>query len=57
MHALLIIVGINAAMLGVAFTFGGFSTIVAPSTAIFKVLGGLPRLLPGNSWVQASVSR
>jgi len=55
MHALLIIVGINAAMLGVAFTFGGFSTIVAP--AIFKVLGGLPRLLPGNSWVQASVSR
>jgi hypothetical protein len=33
MHALLIVVGVNAAMLGVAFTFGGFSTIVAPSTA------------------------
>jgi hypothetical protein len=33
MHALLIVVGVNAAMLGVAFTFGGFATIVAPSTA------------------------
>lgn len=33
MHALLIVVGVNAAMLGVAFTFGGFATIVAPGTA------------------------
>ena len=33
MHALLIILAINAAMLGVVFTFGGFATIVAPSTA------------------------
>ena len=32
MHALLIVVGVNAVMLGVAFTLGGFATIIAPST-------------------------
>ena len=33
MHALLIVVAVNAAMFGVAFTFSGFATIVAPSGA------------------------
>ena len=33
MHALRIVVGVNAAMLGVAFSFGGFAIIIAPSTS------------------------
>jgi hypothetical protein len=50
MHALLIIVGINAAMLGVVFTFGGFATIVAPSTAETEELRGAIEAAHARSW-------
>jgi hypothetical protein len=50
MHALLIVVGINAAMLGVAFTFGGFATIVAPSTAENEELCQAIEAARARSW-------
>ncbi len=50
MHALLIVVGINAAMLGVAFTFGGFATIVAPSTAENEELRQAIEAARARSW-------
>jgi len=50
MHALLIVVGINAAMLGLAFTFGGFATIVAPSTAESEELRQAIEAARARSW-------
>jgi hypothetical protein len=50
MHALLIVVSINAAMLGVAFTFGGFATVVAPSTAETEELHQAIEAARAKSW-------
>ena len=47
---MLIVVGINAAMLGVAFTFGGFATIVAPSTAENEELRQAIEAARARSW-------
>src|SRR6476659_4320052 len=50
MHALLTVVAINALMLGVAFTFGGFATIVAPSTAESEELRQAIEAARARSW-------
>ena len=44
------VVGINAAMLGVAFAFGGFATIVAPSTAESEELRQAIEAARAKSW-------
>ena len=53
MHTLLIVLGVNAAMLGVAFTFGGFATIVAPSTAETDELRQAIGAARAKSWFHA----
>jgi hypothetical protein len=53
MHALLIILAINAAMLGVVFTFGGFATIVAPSTAEGEEMRQAIEAARARSWFHA----
>jgi hypothetical protein len=55
MHALLIVVSINAAMLGVAFTFGGFATVVAPSTAETEELRQAIEAARAKSWFHLQV--
>ena len=59
MHALLIVVGVNAAMLGVALTFGGFATIVAPGTAESEEARQAIEAARARSWfhVQAEAFR
>src|SRR5260370_28322605 len=53
MDALLIVVAINALMLGGAFTFGGFATIVAPSTAETEELRQAIKASRARSWFHA----
>jgi hypothetical protein len=53
MHTLLIIVIINAASLGAVFTFGGYATIVAPSTAESEELRRAIEAARLRSWFHA----
>ena len=53
MHVLLIVLAINAAMLGVAFTFGGFATIVAASTAESEEMRQAIEVARARSWFHA----
>src|SRR5215470_18708839 len=53
MHALLIIVIINAASFGVVFTFGGFATIIVPSTAESEELRRAIEAARARSWFHA----
>jgi hypothetical protein len=53
MDALLTVVAINALMLGVTFTFGGFATIVAPSTAETEELRQAIEAARARSWFHA----
>jgi hypothetical protein len=53
MDALLIVVAINALMLGVAFAFGGFATLVTPSTAETEKLRRAIEAARARSWFHA----
>jgi hypothetical protein len=55
MDAVLIIVAVNALMLGVTFTFGGFATIVAPGTAETEGLRQAIEAARARSWFHAQV--